>query len=139
MFWCFLQSTVGHNSYVITFYNNICANNMVYMVAKRTYELRCCAPPNRAHTELSALIDKRCRLSPGHVRHLMLMPVEGPTIPDVCRVSADEETDTRNLLSDAFNCMLDKKASTMQIVQRSTKMLIGLCQIFFLQIFGTQL
>jgi len=55
------------------------------------------------------LCSKRCRLNPEHVRQLMLMPVEGITIPDVRDATADDEAAFNKLIDNAYALWLQKK------------------------------
>ena len=50
------------------------------------------------------LTDTRCRLTANDMRHLMMMSVEGPHIPDVRDATAQEE-DMNELISDVNSCL----------------------------------
>jgi len=48
------------------------------------------------------------RLTPDHTRHLMLISIEAPAIPDVCAVTTKEQNDMDELLNAAYNCWVSK-------------------------------
>lgn len=54
------------------------------------------------------LCSKRCRLNAEHVRHLMLLSVEGIALPDVRNATADDEEAFNKLLDKAYNLWLKK-------------------------------
>ena len=55
------------------------------------------------------LCTKRCRLNAEHVRHLMLLSVEGIAVdPNVCNATADNEATFNKLLDKAYTLWLQK-------------------------------
>jgi hypothetical protein len=54
------------------------------------------------------LTDQRCRLSPDHVRQLMLLSVEGNAVPDVRSANAQDELDMQKLVDKAYRAWLLK-------------------------------
>ena len=65
------------------------------------------------------LSDKRCRLTPDHTRHLMLMSVEGPRVPDARAGTTTEQNDMDELLSAAYSCWLTKPRRGLDTVHPS--------------------
>ena len=67
------------------------------------------ATVERSFSTLNRILsDKRCRLTPDHTRHLMLMSAEGPDIPDVRAGTTKEQNDVDELLIAAYNCWVSK-------------------------------
>jgi hypothetical protein len=71
-------------------------------------------PLGTANVEMSfstlnrILCSKRCRLNPENVRQLMLLSVEGITIPDVRDATADDEAAFNKLIDNAYALWLQK-------------------------------
>jgi hypothetical protein len=67
------------------------------------------ATVERSFSTLNRILsNKRCRLTPDHVRHLMMISAEGPPIPDVRNATLKQENVMNKFLSDAYKYWIRK-------------------------------